>query len=83
MELEQDAPAAAGASSAPLHGVRLHMFEGGSIKCRVHNVKMGQGQGEPFEFPVPWFVIEHPRGLAVIDGGIAAGLRRGPAQPLG
>lgn len=83
MELEQDAPAAAGASSAPLHGVKLHMFEGGSIKCRVHNVKMGQGQGEPFEFPVPWFVIEHPRGLAVIDGGMAPGCAEDPLRHWG
>lgn len=53
-------------------GVRLHFFEGGTIRCKVHNVKHGQGLGEPFEFPVPWFLIEHPRGLAVIDGGISA-----------
>ena len=87
MEIAQDAPAAAGASAqsqekAP--GVRLHMFEGGSIKCRVHNVKMGQGQGEPFEFPVPWFVIEHPtRGLVVVDGGIAAPCADDPLKHWG
>jgi N-acyl homoserine lactone hydrolase len=81
-ELTHDAPAAAGASSA-VPGVKLHMFEGGSIKCRVHNVKMGQGQGEPFEFPVPWFVIEHPRGLAVIDGGMAPGVAEDPLRHWG
>src|SRR4051812_1456097 len=79
MALQQDAPAS-GASAGPgPRGVRLHMFEGGSIKCRVHNVKMGQGQGEPFEFPVPWFVIEHPDGgLAVVDGGMAPGCAEDP-----
>ena len=59
------------------------MFESGTIKCRVHNVKMGQGLGEPFEFPVPWFVIEHPRGLAVIDGGMGAPCAEDPLQYWG
>lgn len=68
---------------ASANGVRLHMFEGGSIKCRVHNVKAGQGVGEPFEFPVPWFLIEHPRGLALIDGGIAAPCADDPLQHWG
>lgn len=72
MALQHDAPAAEAPASADARGVRLHMFDGGSIRCRVHNVKMGQGQGEPFEFPVPWFVIEHPDGLALVDGGMAA-----------
>jgi N-acyl homoserine lactone hydrolase len=83
MEVREAAPAGAGAGLAPVEGVRLHMFEGGSIKCRVHNVKMGQGQGEPFEFPVPWFVIEHPSGLAVIDGGMAPGVAEDPLRHWG
>ena len=49
--------------------VRLHMFECGSLKCHVENIKMNQGLGEEYEIPVPWFLIEHPRGLVVIDGG--------------
>jgi glyoxylase-like metal-dependent hydrolase (beta-lactamase superfamily II) len=83
MEVRQAAPVGAGAGLVPVEGVRLHMFEGGSIKCRVHNVKMGQGQGEPFEFPVPWFVIEHPSGLAVIDGGMAPGVAEDPLRHWG
>lgn len=87
MAVQQDAPAP-GASpaddrNARVAGVKLHMFEGGSIKCKVHNVKAGQGQGEPFEFPVPWFVIEHPRGLAVVDGGIAPGCAADPLEHWG
>ncbi|MDQ6606343.1 MAG: N-acyl homoserine lactonase family protein [Actinomycetota bacterium] len=58
-------------SSVPA-GVRLHMFECGTLKCHVENIKMNQGLGEEYEIPVPWFVVEHPRGLAVIDGGNAA-----------
>ncbi|HET7426378.1 MAG TPA: N-acyl homoserine lactonase family protein [Gemmatimonadales bacterium] len=83
MEAQQAAPVGAGAGLPSVEGVRLHMFEGGSIKCRVHNVKMGQGQGEPFEFPVPWFVIEHPRGLVVIDGGMAPGCAEDPLRHWG
>ena len=54
------------------NGVRLHMFECGTLKCHVENIKMNQGLGEEYEIPVPWFLIEHPRGLVVIDGGNAA-----------
>jgi glyoxylase-like metal-dependent hydrolase (beta-lactamase superfamily II) len=48
------------------------MFECGSLKCHVENIKMNQGLGEEYEIPVPWFLIEHPNGLVVIDGGNAA-----------
>jgi N-acyl homoserine lactone hydrolase len=81
MALQQDAPERSGASAGP--GVKLHMFEGGSIRCKVHNVKAGQGQGEPFEFPVPWFVIEHPSGLAIVDGGMAPGCADDPLKHWG
>jgi N-acyl homoserine lactone hydrolase len=53
-------------------GVRLHMFECGTLKCHLENIKMNQGLGEEYEIPVPWFLIEHPHGLVVIDGGNAA-----------
>jgi len=53
-------------------GVRLHMFECGTLKCHLENIKMNQGLGEEYEIPVPWFVVEHPAGLVVIDGGNAA-----------
>ncbi len=56
---------------SPANGVRLHMFECGTLKCHVENIKMNQGLGEEYEVPVPWFLVEHPRGLAVIDGGNA------------
>jgi N-acyl homoserine lactone hydrolase len=51
--------------------VRLYMFECGTLKCRVQNIKMNQGL-EDYEIPVPWFLITHPRGNVVIDGGNAA-----------
>jgi N-acyl homoserine lactone hydrolase len=52
--------------------MKLHMFECGTLQCHVENIKMNQGLGDKYEIPVPWYVIEHPRGLVVIDGGNAA-----------
>jgi glyoxylase-like metal-dependent hydrolase (beta-lactamase superfamily II) len=52
--------------------VRLYMFECGTLECHVQNIKMNQGLGEEYEIPVPWFLITHPRGNVVIDGGNAA-----------
>lgn len=51
--------------------IRLHMLATGSLKCQLQNIKMNQGLGEPYEIPVPWFLIEHPKGNVVIDGGNA------------
>ena len=42
--------------------VRLYMLQTGSLKCKVHNIKMNQGDGAPYEIPVPWFFIQHPEG---------------------
>jgi N-acyl homoserine lactone hydrolase len=51
--------------------LRLYMFQCGSLKCKLHNIKMNQGLNEPYEIPVPWFLIQHPKGNVVIDGGNA------------
>ena len=51
--------------------VRLYMFECGTLKCHLENIKMNQGLGEEYEIPVPWFLITHPKGNVVIDGGNA------------
>jgi len=50
---------------------RLYLFECGTLKCKLHNIKMNQGLNEPYEMPVPWFLIQHPKGNIVIDGGNA------------
>jgi N-acyl homoserine lactone hydrolase len=52
--------------------IRLYMFECGVLKCQVQNIKMNQGLGDPYEIPVPWFLVTHPRGNVLIDGGNAA-----------
>lgn len=51
---------------------RLYMFECGELKCHVENIKMNQGLGEEYAIPVPWFLIRHPEGDVVVDGGNAA-----------
>lgn len=50
--------------------IRLYMFQTGILKCKVHNIKMNQG-ADPYEIPVPWYLITHPKGNVVIDGGTA------------
>ena len=52
--------------------VRLYMFECGTLECHVENIKMNQGLGDEYSIPVPWFLITHPKGNVVIDGGNAA-----------
>ena len=50
-------------------GIKLYMFQTGTIKTKIKFIKMNQGE-EPFEIPVPWFLIKHPKGDIIIDGGM-------------
>jgi N-acyl homoserine lactone hydrolase len=52
--------------------IRLYMFQSGILKTFLHSIKLGQGLGEPYDIPVPWYLITHPKGNVVIDGGNAA-----------
>ncbi|MFS3133800.1 quorum-quenching N-acyl homoserine lactonase AttM [Gluconacetobacter sacchari] len=52
--------------------IRLYMLQSGTQHCKVHDIKMNQGDGADCEIPVPWFLLLHPRGNVVIDGGLAA-----------
>ena len=51
-------------------GIELHMFQTGTLRTKVKYIKMNQGDDD-FEIPVPWFLIKHPMGNVVIDGGNA------------
>lgn len=51
-------------------GLELHMFQTGTLRTKTKYIKMNQGEGD-FEIPVPWFLIKHPQGNVVIDGGNA------------
>src|SRR5271166_2195702 len=61
--------------------LRLYLFECGTLKCKLHNIKMNQGLNEPYEIPVPWFFIQHPKGNIVIDGGNALECANNPHRP--
>lgn len=50
--------------------VRLYMFQTGTLKCKTNNIKMNADPA-PYEIPVPWYLITHPKGNVVIDGGNA------------
>lgn len=51
-------------------GIELHMFQTGTLKTKTKYIKMNQGE-DAFEIPVPWFLLKHPLGNVVIDGGNA------------
>ena len=50
-------------------GIKLYMFQTGSIKTKLKFIKMNHTD-EPYEIPVPWFLIKHPEGDVIIDGGM-------------
>lgn len=65
-----------------LNKVRLYFFTCGSIRCKAQGLKLNEPLIAPLEIPVPWFVIEHPRGNVVIDGGIAVECASHPQERL-
>ncbi|WP_010250351.1 AttM family quorum-quenching N-acyl homoserine lactonase [Myroides injenensis] len=50
--------------------IRLYMFQTGVLKCKENNIKMNASL-DPYEIPVPWYLIVHPKGNVIIDGGNA------------
>ncbi|MBR1221767.1 N-acyl homoserine lactonase family protein [Bradyrhizobium sp. U87765 SZCCT0131] len=55
-----------------MSAIRLYMLQSGTQHCKVHDIRMNQGGGADLEIPVPWFLLMHPRGPVVLDGGLAA-----------
>jgi N-acyl homoserine lactone hydrolase len=62
---------------------KLYFFQSGVLKTKLQAVKMNQGLNEPFDIPVPWYFIEHPKGNIVIDGGNAVECARDPYKHWG
>ncbi|MBP1616929.1 MAG: N-acyl homoserine lactonase family protein [Bacteroidetes bacterium] len=50
--------------------IKLYIFNTGVLKCKENNIKMNASLN-PYEIPVPWFLIKHPKGNIIIDGGNA------------
>lgn len=63
--------------------LRLYMFECGTLRLKLHDIKMNQGLNELYRIPVPWFFIQHPRGNIVIDGGNAVECATQPYEHWG
>ncbi|MBP2511457.1 MULTISPECIES: AttM family quorum-quenching N-acyl homoserine lactonase [Agrobacterium] len=51
--------------------IRLYLFQAGRQRCMDHHIWMNQGTGALVEIPVPWFLLVHPKGNTIIDGGLA------------
>lgn len=51
--------------------IKLFMFQSGTQHCKYQHIRMNQGMGETYEIPVPWFLLTHPDGFTLIDGGLA------------
>lgn len=58
--------------------VELYFFTCGSLKTQVQMIKMNQGLGDPYEVPVPWYLLKHPKGNVLYDGGNALEVARDP-----
>ncbi len=51
-------------------GVDLQMFQSGTIRTATKRIKMHGGEAT-IEIPVPWYLVRHPKGNVLIDGGSA------------
>jgi glyoxylase-like metal-dependent hydrolase (beta-lactamase superfamily II) len=49
--------------------LRLYMLDCGTLRCKKQSIFLDEGIGEDYEIPVPWYVIVHPSGTLVVDGG--------------
>ena len=67
-----------------LDDIRLYMFECGVISLPLAVVNAGEGGGgERVRNPTPWFLLTHPRGHAIIDGGNAPQVAEDPIAHWG
>lgn len=51
--------------------IKLYFLSTGTLKTKVQYIKMNQGMDDDYEIPVPFFLLTHPKGHAIIDGGNA------------
>lgn len=58
--------------------IKLYMLQSGSLKCKLHNIKMNAGANTDYEIPVPFYLITHPKGNIIIDGGNAVEVATDP-----
>jgi N-acyl homoserine lactone hydrolase len=63
--------------------MKLYSFECGVLKLKLSNIKAGWDVDQDYQIPVAWYVIEHPRGNILIDGGNAAAVATQPEAHWG
>jgi hypothetical protein len=64
--------------------IRLYMFECGIIKIPRYVVNVADALNqERVDNPTPWFLITHPRGNVIIDGGNAPQVAEDPIKHWG
>ena len=63
--------------------IRLYMFQCGVLKQHWHELMLHQRLGEPVHVPVPWYLITHPDGHSLVDGGNPAVCAIDPRQHWG
>jgi len=51
--------------------MKLYFFEAGVLKSQKHYFTLNQGVGEAFDVPVPFLLIDHPKGKVLFDTGNA------------
>ena len=69
-----------GSAFAACEGMKLYDVSGGSITVDSRYMSAWGESGEPVPLVVPMHVIEHPRGLAIYDTGIAAAVADGGCE---
>lgn len=63
--------------------MKLYFFECGTLESQKHLFTFGRGFGEPFFVPVPFFLIEHPKGKILFDTGNALNVAINPEAHWG
>jgi N-acyl homoserine lactone hydrolase len=51
--------------------MKLYLFEAGILKSEKHYFTLGRGVGKSFDVPVPFLLIDHPKGKVLFDTGNA------------
>lgn len=51
--------------------MKLYFFEAGILKTQKHYLTLNSGVGDAFDVPVPFLLIDHPKGKILFDTGNA------------
>jgi len=48
---------------------QLYLFASGVLESQKHYFTLGRGKGEPFNVPVPFYLVRHAQGTVLLDTG--------------